>query len=156
MNPVGSPSAHAADVVWRRQREDSVNHLDLNPKSCTRSDLYDAYMDQVRRTGQMFDEVCDLSRRQSALEDFIRVLVEGTIDGQRCRLRECTPVRNHKAGRYVHVEPCRMAAGEELLRKTVKTRTHYGLNAPDVRSDDAERVFGPQETSTPQRRARGA
>jgi len=104
-----------------------VNHFDFNPIACSRGELYDAYMDQIARTSQMYDEVLQLYLRQSALEKFIATLVERNIEGRHCRLGECEPRWDQKRGRYVYAEACSLGPGEQLLRTHVTTRTHYGL-----------------------------
>jgi len=113
----------------------------LNPIACSRGELYDAYQVQIARTSQIYDEILQLYLRQSALEKFIATLVEHTLEGRRCRLGECEPRWDQTRGRYAHVEPCSLAAGEELLRRHVTTRTHYGLDAEKERPRGGREVF---------------
>ena len=91
--------------------------------------------DQVCRNSQLVVELVQLCRRQRALETFITGLIEHNLEGgrgsARCRLGECQPRWEPLCGRYVHVDLCSLAPGEELLRQTVKTRTYYGIQATD-------------------------
>jgi hypothetical protein len=93
----------------------------------------DEFMDQVARNSQLVVELVQLGRRQRALEAFIAGLIERNLEGARgsvrCRMGECQPRWEPQTGRYAHVDPCSLAPGEELLRQTVKTRTHYGVQA---------------------------
>jgi hypothetical protein len=41
--------ARAQQCAWE-ERGDDVDHLELNPVAYTRSELYDAYQDQIART----------------------------------------------------------------------------------------------------------
>jgi hypothetical protein len=101
------------------------------------SNYHDEFMDQVARNSQMVVELVQLGQRQRALEGFIAGLIERNLVGTRgsaeCSLGECQPRWEQLCGRYVHVEPCSLAPGEELLRQTVKTRTDDGVQAA---SDD--------------------
>lgn len=96
-----------------------MNHLDFDPGGCTRGELYDAYRDMQRIAGDLSTENCLLYRRQGQLEAWISAQVEATMDRMhaKCLLGECQPQWEPLRRRYVHMEPCRMAAAEELLRE---------------------------------------
>jgi hypothetical protein len=103
------------------------NHLDFSPATCPRGQLYDAYEDMRRIAGNLETENCLQAQRIHKLEEWMRAQVEGSLEYHRCLLGECTPVWNHQLGRYAHVEPCRLAAAEQLLAATMRHPLHYGI-----------------------------
>lgn len=99
----------------------SFNHLDFRPERATTGEIHDAYRDMQRIADGLSIENARLYQRQHLLEEWIAGQVKAALDGmnRRCLLGECQPRYEPQRSRFVHVEPCRMAAAEQLLRERI-------------------------------------